>query len=286
MVIMFLKKNYGNLKEKKKRMISKLSKIILIVALLFSKTIIFSHDDVIDEIQDSILDCSDQDINLELRKISYTSSHEERPMYTSGKVNVIPIPVPVSYGGIGTTSLSANKLLVSGTTSTNSVTSLSAGVAGQMLISSGSEALPVWVDPNSKKLFINLTSDQIKHLRSQPIVLIPAPGTGKAIEVFRGFLRFVYGGNNPFVANSGQSLRLSYKAIGGESIMSIVTNDVLTSTVNKIGSLFNAGQAFTQESEIVNQPLILFNDSVVEIGGNAANDNVIQLVIIYQIVSL
>ncbi|MCX5923537.1 MAG: hypothetical protein NTU89_03125 [Candidatus Dependentiae bacterium] len=53
-------------------------------------------------------------------------------------------PVAVSNGGTGKTTLSEYRLLAGGTTSSGSLQELSSGVSGQVLVSAGSRALPIW----------------------------------------------------------------------------------------------------------------------------------------------
>ena len=192
-------------------------------------------------------------------------------------------PLTVSGGGIGTTSLTAFTLLVSGTTSTSSLQSFPSGTAGQLLQSAGPGALPVWVDAVTKTITFTLTSEQIKNLRAYPITLLEAPGEGKIIEVFRGNVKFNYGGNNPFIADAGQTIRLSRGDMNGLPIMQVASTELITATANKIMGVFNAGQSLSNDFDIVNQPVVLFNTSEIEISGNAANDNSLTFVLIYQI---
>jgi hypothetical protein len=60
-------------------------------------------------------------------------------------VNTLSIPVTVSNGGTGDTSLTAYSVLCGGTTSTGPVQSVSGlGLSGQALVSNGAAALPTW----------------------------------------------------------------------------------------------------------------------------------------------
>ena len=65
---------------------------------------------------------------------------------TAGAVTVgITTPVTVTYGGTGIASTTAYSLLAGGTTSTGALQSLaSVGTSGQILVSQGAAALPVW----------------------------------------------------------------------------------------------------------------------------------------------
>jgi hypothetical protein len=189
----------------------------------------------------------------------------------------------VSHGGLGVTSLTAFTLIAGGVSPTGSVQSLPSGTAGDCLISSGDGALPIWANPFPQRMFFTLTNNQIKNLRSTPIVVIPAPGPGKIIEIFRCNAKLNYGGHDHFIANSGQDLRFSYGTIDGVSIMLVATNELIVSSSNKILGVFNSGQALIDDIEIINKSVIIFNDSLEEIAGNSSNDNTILLVVRYQI---
>lgn len=130
-----------------------------------------------------------------------------------------------------------------------------------------------------------LTSAQIKALHASPIEVIPAPGAGKIIVPTSFLMSLVYGGSNAFVAPTHQEAVAFYfnnnpaAGLGGftASYVALATNYL---TYNAAPNL--SGVASNYE----NKAVTLYNPSTSEFTGNAANDNVINYTISYEIFDL
>lgn len=76
-----------------------------------------------------------------------------------GSADCLNIPISgtleVPYGGTGSTSFTANSLIISGTNTTSPLKSLASGTAGYYLVSGGSDA-PHWIEPVSNVEIIRL----------------------------------------------------------------------------------------------------------------------------------
>lgn len=142
---------------------------------------------------------------------------------------------------------------------------------------------------------LQLTSAQVKSLHATPVTVISAPGAGKTINLISVIGKMNYGGTNAFVAAAGQAL---YLITPGPGIVwgwvMDNTNSVISDTQSGIsfgyiesgfgiGSPgFNDGPATVFE----NLPVQVSNNSGTEISGNAANNNTIDITLVYQILTL
>jgi hypothetical protein len=165
-----------------------------------------------------------------------------------------------------------------------------AGTLGNVLTSDGTN----WTSASSSgigNLLIahkTLTSSQIKNLHGTPIEIIAAPGSGKAIQLIAFAARFNYGGTNVFVAGAAQTVSLYLNNNTTALLGSAVSNAMIVASATKFSSLspFNVGTSVNQVAGVVdNVNVAAYNSVATEISGNAANDNTIDIVVSYYIVT-
>ncbi len=168
-----------------------------------------------------------------------------------------------------------------------------AGTSGNVLTSDGTN----WVSSSAPGAGLlsatgTLTSAQVKALHATPIQAIAAPGSGNVIVVIQSCAKLTYGGNNAFTTGSGQTIEVYYgtatNVVGSSS--ALVKTTILTSTSNQFNIVSGSGtgaSAFGMAySSVVNTAINLYNPNASEIAGNAANDNTIQWLILYYIVTM
>jgi hypothetical protein len=195
----------------------------------------------------------------------------------------------VAGGGTGLTSATAYAVVCGGTSSTGNLQSIaSLGTSGQVLTSNGASALPTFQAAAGGGPFTTvtgqLTSAQIKTLHGSPVTIIAAPGAGKAILILSSFSSFVYGGTSAFTGTGAQSISMYYGT--SSSIGTIVSIAQLTQSTSFVD--YNTAFTLTSSSTSVinNIAVNLYNPGSPEVGGNAANDNVVNYTIVYQVVSI
>ncbi len=159
-----------------------------------------------------------------------------------------------------------------------------AGTSGNVLTSDGTNWSSSAPSPSTPILFASgsLTSLQIKALHGTPIEAIAAPGNGKVILLIRGMGKFVYGGTNVFTNGGASNLSIYY---GTTTIgYNIVTAaDIVGTTTSVVTAITNIAGAHTLFN---NTALNLYNPSVTEYGGNAANDNTVVWQMYYSILTI
>lgn len=130
-----------------------------------------------------------------------------------------------------------------------------------------------------------LTSAQIKALHATPINLIPAPSNSQVIQVLSMFSSFVYGGNNVFTAAAAQVVAVFYSTGTTFSLVTSVNNTAIKASANSFNISNPSVGTYPATSLAAGQPITAYNSVATEISGNAANDNVINWTINYQIVN-
>ncbi len=133
-----------------------------------------------------------------------------------------------------------------------------------------------------KVQIVNLTNDNIKHLRGTPKVLIAAPGATKSVEFISAQLLLDAGTN--VLTESADNLAIRYTDGSGVIVSETVemtgfidqAADTLTNAIPKKDAIVAA-------AGILNQAVVLHNTGDGEFAGNAANDATVKVRIAYRI---
>ena len=166
---------------------------------------------------------------------------------------------------------------------TNTFIGIDGSTAGNVLTSNGTNVAPSFKPALILSVAGTLTSQEIKNLHGTPIVIIPGSGAGTYINILSYNCTFKYGGSNAFIPGTG-SISLYY----GTSVA--VLNTVfsagnLSATVNRIsagnGIIINGTQTNFENIDIT-----LYNSSITEISGNAADDNIVTYYVHYEIITI
>lgn len=140
---------------------------------------------------------------------------------------------------------------------------------------------------------LQLTSTQVKNLHATPVTIIAAQGAGTVINIISILAKLNYGGTNPFIAVNSQVIYLVSPGLG--AVFGWVMDDTdgaLTATANTISygyiepgwavNGFNDGLATVFENVAVQ----VSQNAGTEISGNAANNNTIDVTLVYQVLTL
>lgn len=164
------------------------------------------------------------------------------------------------------------------------------GTSGNVLTSNGTNwtsaapAASTWGGFTIVTLTGTLTNAQIKALHGTPVQLVAAPGSGKIVIPMNAYTKFIYGGSNVFVAGASQAINLAWGTVAIGSTM--VTNAVLVGTTTQF-AMANGTSVSTQlYSRFDNTALNWYNSVATEITGNAANDNTVNYVVTYFVLTL
>src|SRR5574337_1080150 len=189
----------------------------------------------------------------------------------------------------------------------NAFSDFPAGTSGQICLSQGSSADPIWstatyplsagtsgnvvtsdgtnwvsqAPPTSNVLYLqgSLTNAQIKALGTTPVTILAAPGAGKVIQAFTAMSVMVYGGNNAFT--SGFPIYIGY-ASNSNLLVAISTTNQITATASKSWCAgWVGGSVNLARSVVSNAALVIGCPGT--IAGNASNDNTFSYQIAYQI---
>lgn len=145
-------------------------------------------------------------------------------------------------------------------------------------------------DPLFKSKRVVLTSAQIKSIHATPIEILPAPGAGKGYFIMGCAAKFNYGGTNVFVAAAGQTIGLYYNNTVTSLITgnAFITNDVIIASANQF--MLGFQNNFQDQSPDVagildNVNISAYNAAATEITGNAANNNTVDIIVYYTIIT-
>jgi len=212
---------------------------------------------------------------------------------TAGAVYQAGTPPAFSTATYPSTATGTGKILIAN--GTNWVASTptfpnSAGSSGNVLVSDGTNFVSSTPTPIFKQVTRTLTSLEIKNLHATPIEIIPAPGSGKTIVITTLAFYFIYGGNNVFVAGSGQTINLYFNNTTTFVTASTpVTNAMIVSSTSRV-TAFNpslSGNINVALGVVDNVNIAAWQGtSVTEISGNANNDNTIDIVLTYYVLTL
>jgi|PlaIllAssembly_1097288.scaffolds.fasta_scaffold11355_5 hypothetical protein len=140
---------------------------------------------------------------------------------------------------------------------------------------------------------VALTSQQFKSLLATPVEIVAAPGAGKLIVPLQMITHLRYGGVSTFTwSDQGEALGLVYDGLDtGQSIwQGSIGSDFATAQdevwVQTYASADPYGilTAYAETSVAVNAALKLTNIGAAEFGGNAENDNVVAVTVLYTVI--
>ena len=133
---------------------------------------------------------------------------------------------------------------------------------------------------------VTLTSQDIKSLRSHPVIIVPAQGPNTVIEILSTTAKFTYGGTNPFT--NPHTIMASYGNVYGPAI---VSNLVARSVINGTYTIYGNGpcneyNCLSFAGVIDNQPVVINVNGSSDITGNPANDNSLTVTMTYVVHTL
>lgn len=134
-----------------------------------------------------------------------------------------------------------------------------------------------------------LTSAQVKALHATPIEIIAAPGAGKGIVVVSAAAKLNYGGTNAFTAAAAQKLDLYYNntsvliSTAGSGLLG--NSSIIATTDRYAVSASTYTNSGTISGFMDNVNVAVYNANATEISGNAANNNTIDIIVAYWVVT-
>jgi hypothetical protein len=122
-----------------------------------------------------------------------------------------------------------------------------------------------------------LSPAQLKHLRSAPVQLLPAPGGGNVLNLVSIVGQYKSGSSVYSLGDGGYFT----VALGTERVASLTSAGFIDKPVSQIQ--FNGASAVGTESDMENQPLMIFNNGS---GEWAEGDGSVVVTVYYTIVGL
>lgn len=128
---------------------------------------------------------------------------------------------------------------------------------------------------------VAITSAQIKAIRATPISLVAAPGSGKVLQFLGAVLHLDYG-TNAFT-EAADNLGIKYTNGSGAQVSEdIETTGFIDGTADTIINAIPKKDVIL----VSNAALVLHGIGDAEIAGNAAGDNVVNVHVMYKVVTL
>jgi hypothetical protein len=154
--------------------------------------------------------------------------------------------------------------------------------SGNLMTSDGTN----WTsaNPTVYSATLNLTNAQIKSLFTVPITIVAAQGAGTVITVFSIMTKFTYGGTNAFTG--GGNLNIRYVGTAGQSInAAIMTSALILGTASVYSQTNLTATSGVAIANVENQ-LVCIHNLTAAFTGNAANNNLISVKILYGITQI
>lgn len=131
---------------------------------------------------------------------------------------------------------------------------------------------------------VSLTSAQVKSLTTLA-TLVAAPGAGKMLEFISAQFFLDYGGTNVFT-ETADNLVIIYAGLASPTLSGTIEMtgfiDQSADTFTRAESLPTSNNTIIAKASVENKAIVLFNPND-EIGGNAANDNVLRVKVAYRV---
>ncbi len=157
-----------------------------------------------------------------------------------------------------------------------------AGTSGNILTSDGtnwSSSPPVGLIATA-----NLTNSQIKNLHTTPITILTNQGSGVVINVVRIITKLVYGASNAFTGSG--IIGVAYTNASGTVIQaSVLANAQVNGTASVYTEISSGTVTGAAIASVEDQVVVVYNSGTA-IGGNVANNNLINVQIFYYLSSI
>jgi len=139
---------------------------------------------------------------------------------------------------------------------------------------------------NVKTAKVTLTAQEVKALRATPATLVPAGGADTLIVVDSVVLKLNYGGSNGFT-ESADNFVVQYDDSGVDITGAIENTGFIDQTADTAAIYYPANIAAMATATVgVNEGVQLFNTGDGEIGGNAADDNTLDVWVSYKVINV
>lgn len=123
---------------------------------------------------------------------------------------------------------------------------------------------------------------EIKALRATPKTLVPAPGAGKVLEFVSAVLQLKAGAN--VLTEATANLAIKYKdGTGVQVSQTIETTGFIDQAADQVTYGLVKLDPITARAGCENQPLVLHNLGAGELAGNAANDALLRVKVLYRV---
>lgn len=129
---------------------------------------------------------------------------------------------------------------------------------------------------------VPVTSGELLTMLATPVVLVPAPGAGKWVEMIS--VAFYLDAGASAFTTSGENLQLRYKDAAGQKVAAdIDAGGLLQSTVDLACLVHAINHEGWTVAQVVNQPVVLSQDGIGEFGGNDEGDAVLWMRLSYRV---
>lgn len=133
---------------------------------------------------------------------------------------------------------------------------------------------------------VSLTNANIKALRATPISLVTAPGSGKVVQFVSALLKLQYAGTNVFTESTA-NLGVKYNNGAGVQVSEdIESTGFIDQSAKTQTQTVAKKDAIVASASAENKALVLHNLGAGEIGGNAGNDNTLDVYVTYRVITI
>lgn len=132
---------------------------------------------------------------------------------------------------------------------------------------------------------VAITAAEVKALRATPITLVAAPGANKVIELISCKLKLDYG--SEVFTETADNLAIKYTDGSGVAVSdTIESTGFIDQSADTMTSAVPVKDAIVTVAGSANKPLVLHNTGDGEIAGNASNDSVLDVYVLYRVIDI